>query len=63
MRPASATWSFRENISPSALSSTLDGKNTAVGTQNGLIFLNSRGQVLWFNRKIRGIKEEIFLDP
>ena len=57
MRPASATWSFRENISPSALSSTLDGKNTAVGTQNGLIFLNSRGQVLWFNRKIRGIKD------
>ena len=57
MRPASATWSFRENISPSALSVTLDGKNTAVGTQNGLVFLNSRGRVLWFNKKIRRIKD------
>ena len=43
MRPASAFWSFRENISPSALSVTTDGKHTVVGTQNGLIFLNSRG--------------------
>jgi len=57
MRPATATWSFRENISPSALSVTLDGKNVAVGTRNGLIFLNSRGRPLWFNKKIRRITD------
>ncbi len=57
MRPASATWSFRESISPSALSVTLDGKHTAVGTRNGLIFLNSRGRPLWFNKKIRRIMD------
>ena len=57
MRPATATWSFRENISPSVLSVSLDGKHTAVGTRNGLIFLNSRGRPLWFNKKIRRIKD------
>ncbi|MEC7135594.1 MAG: PQQ-binding-like beta-propeller repeat protein, partial [Candidatus Thermoplasmatota archaeon] len=57
MRPASATWSFRENISPSALSVALDGKYSAVGTPNGLIFLNSRGILLWYNKKIRKIKD------
>ncbi|MEC7349569.1 MAG: PQQ-binding-like beta-propeller repeat protein, partial [Candidatus Thermoplasmatota archaeon] len=57
MRPASATWSFRENISPSALSVALDGKYSAVGTPNGLIFLNSRGRLLWYNKKIRKIKD------
>ena len=57
MRPASATWSFRENISPSAISVTLDGKHTALGTQKGLIFLNSRGRPLWFNKQIRRIKD------
>ena len=57
MRPASATWSFRENISPSALSVTLDGKHTAIGTRNGLVFLNSRGRLLWFNKKIRRIND------
>ncbi len=57
MRPATATWSFRENISPSVLSVTLDGKHTAIGTRNGLIFLNSRGRPLWFNKKIRRIKD------
>ena len=57
MRPATATWSFRESISPSALSVTLDGKHTVVGTRNGLIFLNSRGRPLWFNKKIRRIKD------
>ena len=57
MRPAAATWSFRENISPSSLSVTLDGKNTAVGTRNGLIFLNSMGRVLWFNKKVRRITD------
>ena len=57
MRPASATWSFRENISPSALSVALDCKYSAVGTPNGLIFLNSRGRLLWYNKKIRKIKD------
>ena len=57
MRPASANWSFRENISPSALSVTLDGKHTAIGTRNGLVFLNSRGRLLWFNKKIRRIND------
>ena len=57
MRPTSATWSFRENISPSALSVALDGKYSAVGTPNGLIFLNSRGILLWYNKKIRKIKD------
>ena len=57
MRPASATWSFRENISPSALSVALDGRYSAVGTPNGLIFLNSRGRLLWYNKKIRKIKD------
>ena len=57
MRPATATWSFRENISPSVLSVTLDGKHTAVGTRNGLVFLNSRGRPLWFNKKIRRIRD------
>ncbi|OIR23308.1 MAG: hypothetical protein BEU00_03240 [Marine Group III euryarchaeote CG-Epi3] len=57
MRPASAFWSFRENISPSALSVTTDGKHTVVGTQNGLIFLNSRGRPLWFNKKIRKVAD------
>ena len=57
MRPAPANWSFRENISPSALSVTLDGKHTAIGTRNGLVFLNSRGRLLWFNKKIRRIND------
>ena len=57
MRPASAIWSFRESISPLSLSVSLDGKHTAVGTRNGLIFLNSRGRPLWFNKKIRRIKD------
>jgi len=57
MRPAPAHWSFRENISPSALSVTLDGKHTAIGTRNGLVFLNSRGRLLWFNKKIRRIND------
>ena len=57
MRPASATWSFRESISPSSLSVALDGKHTAIGTRNGLIFLNSRGRPLWFNKKIRRIMD------
>ena len=57
MRPAPAQWSFRENISPSALSVTLDGKHTAIGTRNGLVFLNSRGRLLWFNKKIRRIND------
>ena len=34
MRPVPATWSFRENISPTAWSVTLDGKHTAIGTRN-----------------------------
>ena len=57
MRPVPATWSFRENISPTALSVTLDGKHTAIGTRNGLVFLNSRGRLLWFNKKIRRIND------
>ena len=57
MRPAPVTWSFRENISPTALSVTLDGKHTAIGTRNGLVFLNSRGRLLWFNKKIRRIND------
>ena len=57
MRPAPANWSFRENISPSALSVTFDGKYTAIGTKNGLGFLNSRGRLLWFNKKIRRIND------
>jgi len=57
MRPATAIWSFRESISLSALSVSLDGKNTALGTKNGLIFLNSRGRPVWFNKKIRRIKD------
>ena len=57
MRPSIPTWSFREKISPSALSVSLDGNYTAVGTLNGLIFLNSRGRPIWFNKKIRRIKD------
>ena len=57
MRPAIATWSFRENISPSAMSVTLDGKLTAIGTRNGLISLNSSGRLSWFNKKIRRIND------
>ena len=57
MRPAPANWSFRENISPSALSVTLDGKHTAIGTRNGLVFLNSHGRLLWYNKKIRRIND------
>tara|TARA_Y100001970_G_scaffold15116_2_gene17029 strand:+ start:834 stop:2060 length:1227 start_codon:yes stop_codon:yes gene_type:complete len=57
MRPSIPTWSFREKISPSSLSVSLDGNYTAVGTLNGLIFLNSRGRPLWFNKKIRRIKD------
>ena len=57
MRPSTPTWSFREKISPSALSVSLDGNYTAIGTPNGLIFLNSRGRPVWFNKKIRRIKD------
>jgi len=57
MRPSTPIWSFREQVSPTSLSVSLDGKYTAIGTQNGLIFLNSRGRPIWFNKKIRRITD------
>ena len=57
MRLSRATWSFRENISPLAMSATVNGKYTAIGTRNGLVFLNSRGKLLWLNKKIRRIND------
>jgi len=57
MRQITPSWSFREGILPSTLSVSLDGKYTAVGTNKGLIFLNTRGRPVWFNKKIKRIKD------
>ncbi len=69
MRQITPSWSFREGILPSTLSVSLDGKYTAVGTNKGLIFLNTRGRPVWFNKKIKRIKDisgvhsEYLLEP
>ena len=57
MRANTPLWSFREGLSPSAISISFDGKFTGVGSKSGLVLLNSNGKSVWTNNKIRRVQD------